>query len=110
MKKLMIVLGLAALLPLAGCATPYDVAYGGYDHGGGPYGNYGVDCPPGYGGGDGYGMGYAPPSTGGGGYYAPGPQTYYAPQPRRGYYGGGFYGSSYGWAGQPGYTENYGRY
>jgi hypothetical protein len=105
MKKLMIVLGL--LLPLAGCATPYDTAYGGYDHGGGPYGNYGVDCPPGYDGGGGYGYGQA---YSGGGYYAPPQAATYAPPPRRGYYGGGFYGSSYGWAGQPGYTENYGRY
>jgi hypothetical protein len=109
MKKLMIALGL--LLPLAGCAVPYDTAYGGYDHGGGPYGNYGVDCPPGNGGG-GYGYG---PAYSGGGYYAPQPQAYYSPNsygppPARGYYGGGFYGSSYGWAGQPGYSEGYGRY
>ena len=110
MKKLMMVLGLAALLPLAGCATPYDTAYGGYDHGGGPWGGYGSDCPPGFSGGDGYGYGYAPPPTGGGGYYAPGPRTTYAPPPRGGYYGGGFYGSSYGWAGRPGYSEGYGRY
>ena len=101
MKKIATALILAALLPLAGCATPYGYssgAYAGYDGGfdsgyqgyGGGGSRYGYSEP-------GYnqmsdnayygGQAYAPP-YGSGGYYA---------QP----YGGGYYQQSYGGYGQP---------
>lgn len=82
MKKLTTALALAALLPLAGCATPYGYSSGAWaNYDGGFDSGY-----QGYGGGGSY-YGYGEP-----GYYQMNDAQYYGGQP---YYGGGYYEQPY---------------
>jgi hypothetical protein len=106
MEKFVPALILAALLPLAGCATSYGYssgAYAGYDgsfdHG---YYGYGGSNSP-YGGasyrpyGNGYYAGQSSDPANGGGYYGPSHGAYYDQRAGNNYYsqGGGYYGSGY---------------